>query len=514
MIQSLRTREFVAAAAPLMRRPEYCEIACRTFVSLLDSAELTKAFVAEGGAQGLSQMVRSGAADQVKAAVVLAPRAAEAMNDAARRALVGDLLAAGQTECAVELIDAHRIDAAALVRAHPQGIIAASEASARACQLAAQALDIGAIPPDDVTVALALRAQSVPLVERLLANPRFLSRLAAPAAAANVAAAALTPEGRHAALAIACCIPQQCLEHLGSNTAFVQAALGIADVERSAYLLAPLARDQAGAAQVLKSIDKFSECLASLRVLQVLANVAVFFGKELLALEWLVRAITDALSLRKLLNVGANLAIVSGLANTSTIVAQQRLMKALTRLLGSAECDPLETHILMQVFAKISPFCSLIDFYQFLLQAAESQNPYGLFALAALANQSLPKLATRYSVRLIAIASRFLESDDDAHQKAAADVVSRMARKKPYMAQITEVIFPGAMQKALFKTSNPEVFESLLQSAKLCGLRVGQQVAQAAEQLATRIVVGEDSDGAARAQELRSRIVALANELI
>jgi hypothetical protein len=184
-------------------------------------------------------------------------------------------------------------------------------------------------------------------------------------------------------------------------------------------------------------------------------------------------------------------------------------VKALTRLLTSAECDVPEATALVEVFARMSPHCSLVDVYQYLLQAAESRNESCCFALAAIAQQSLPKLTTRYSRRLIAVVKVFLASENEAQHRAAAEVVAKMARRTSYFEVIASDLFPKAMQKALLTTRNADVFESLLVSARQCKIAVGQEVVRAAEQIALTLAEAPENGEAA---ERGRKIAALAKE--
>jgi hypothetical protein len=308
-------------------------------------------------------------------------------------------------------------------------------------------------------------------------------------------------------------MPDEALATIAGNASLVQAIAGISDVEQAAVLLGKIACTTAGAAQAVRHIGKFDGFLSGQTVVLALARIAARCPDEVLAQEWAISTI--ARSLRKLENVGENLSVVLGLASSEQIVAQKVLMKVLTRLLTSAECDVGETAILIEIFAKISPHFSLVEVYQYLLQAAESRNDYCSFALTALAQQSLPKLTTRYSVRLLAIVREFLASENDAQQRSATDVLARMSKRAAYIRPITEILFPIAMQKTLTTTHNADVFESLLQSAKQCQIRVTPGIVRAAEHLARDLTARTAGNGSATdASEKARSIVALANELL
>jgi hypothetical protein len=307
-------------------------------------------------------------------------------------------------------------------------------------------------------------------------------------------------------------VPPELLEELAGNTAYVDAVVRLTDVVAVAELLAPVARREAGAAQVVRVIKMFEGHLANVMVLVVVGNVAQYFARELLQLEWLTSALASALSVTKLENVQENMRVVSALANCETFVKEKPLMKAIVRLLASAECDVVETTLLMEIFVKISPHCSLVDIYQFVLLAAESQTLYTAAALSVLISQSLPKVTTRYSVRLIAVVKRFLESGKEEQLKVAAAIVARMTKRSAYVLHITDALYPESIRKALLATRDGHVFESLLLSMKKCRATVGAEVAQAAERLSKEMGEGGEP-GSARDDDLRIRIVKLANEL-
>jgi hypothetical protein len=82
------------------------------------------------------------------------------------------------------------------------------------------------------------------------------------------------------------------------------------------------------------------------------------------------------------------------------------------------------------------------------------------------------------------------------------------------LKQITNVLFPVSIQKALLMTKSADVLESLLESLQICQIRVGQPVVRAAEELARELVEGEGTEkSATEAADQATRIVSLAKEL-
>jgi hypothetical protein len=161
------------------------------------------------------------------------------------------------------------------------------------------------------------------------------------------------------------------------------------------------------------------------------------------------------------------------------------------------------------MFAIVSQHCSLVDVCQYLVQAAQSGNDCGAFAMAALAQQSHPKLATRSARRLIALVKKGLESANEAQQTAAAEVLTRMGKRAAYVDVIAKEVFPTSMQKAMLTIKNADVFESLIASARQCQIAVGLEIVRAAEQIALAVAEGhENGVGYERAR----RIVALAKD--
>jgi hypothetical protein len=359
MIQSLRTKEFVAAATPILQRSEYTEVIGQTLCCVLDGPELIKIFVNTGGPQSLLRMLRSGKPDEALVAAELARRTAEVISNDDRYELVGYLFEGKQIEYAIEIIDLYHLNVVNIITTYKNQMIAATEISERACEIVCQNLDISSLPIEKVTVALALKCKSAPFVEQLLKNEIFLKRLSLTGITNAIAKAVSVSETRECALKLAAALQPEQIESLTGNLPFLQAVVAIPDATKAAVLLDPLTKRQDGAAHVVKLLTKFQGNLENPTVLLVFANVASYFPNEILGLDWLVSAVT--LSIRKLDKLSEVLMIVRGLASSEKIVVHKDLMKALTRLLTSAECDLDETGLLIEIWAKISPHYSLVD---------------------------------------------------------------------------------------------------------------------------------------------------------
>jgi hypothetical protein len=290
------------------------------------------------------------------------------------------------------------------------------------------------------------------------------------------------------------------------DPAEIRAMLARGEVAEAAGALALTVRDRTSANRVLELLPAFQAHVRHPAVLGLLAAIGRYCGPALLGLSWVVSGVPASLSIDRLRHVEANLAVVAAIAESADIHECDALVRALVLLLRSAECTSAETSELMAVFEKMAHRGPLLGVYQDLLQVAESRNrTAAVRALRALSLQKLPKLDTRYGVRLLAIVQYFLESTDEEERKAAAEALRRWSTMPPYARRIASGELHNALQKAFMGTQRTDTFEELLNVAKECQLKVGPTVAAAADALVRGLKNGEMAAG--------QRILQLMNEV-
>jgi hypothetical protein len=173
----------------------------------------------------------------------------------------------------------------------------------------------------------------------------------------------------------------------------------------------------------------------------------------------------------------------------------------------SAQCAADELTALALVLERMAQRYSLIDVYGFVLCIAESRNSAAaVHALAALSFQNLPRLATRYARRLLAVVRAFLESSVEAERRAAAEALVRWAVKAQYASTLAREPFPEAVGAAVAATTSWEVAEKLLGVAKTCGIRVQSPAAVAVQTLVRDMSNGETA--------IRERILNLLGQVM
>jgi serine/threonine protein kinase len=484
MVASLRTAEFVTPAAPLLERPEYAEAVAKTLACVLDTPDLVNVFVSANGLTSLSAMLRG--PDLVRAAVPLARRLVESLAPDKRQALAGDLVGAGAWDCALEFVESFRVNARAIVEPRMPEVLAAAEVSEKACQLLLKCVDIAALSDEQVCARLAIAARRAAVVDRLVQSDRFLMKLNGRSAEAVAAGLSGDASSRACAAKIAAVLPAEHLAGIAAAKGVLEQVLALADGD--GRLIARLASVPAGAAAIIGQVGLFSDEIQNPQIFAVFVDLAKEFGEKLLQVEWFVNAL--ARNFMELENIEATLRLVCHLAETDLLVECGLIIKRLTRLLRSGECSVAEMHVLLAIYEQLSPHCSFVDIYGYLLQAAEARVGYCGTALRVLARQKMPVPKTKYSVRLLAAVAACLVAGDEEATKAAGELLMAMAKKAPYAKEIAQSQLKDAVLQSLLSTQSGDVFEILLTVLKLCGISASPEVIRAGQQIVGRLEGG------------------------
>lgn len=171
------------------------------------------------------------------------------------------------------------------------------------------------------------------------------------------------------------------------------------------------------------------------------------------------------------------------LAESPQLPSNTQLVKRLTITLVSAECNPNEMCILVEIFAKLSLNCVLTVKYPHFLQAAEARMDHSVHALRVLARQRLPVPTTRYAHRLLNVLLAALASGNETVLAAAAELLVKASRREPYVRQIVDQNFHEKLCHALTVTKSLDVFGQMLEVMKNCEMKATPDVIKSDQQI-------------------------------
>jgi hypothetical protein len=482
MVASLRIPEFVTPAAALLSRPEYGEPVALILACVLDTPDLVNVFVSANGLSSLSAMLKI--PENVRAAVALARRLVDSLALDKRQRLASDLAGAGAWDCALEFVDSFRVNPKAIVEPRIAQVVAATETSAKACELLMKCVDPATLPDDQITVRLAILAGNSELVDRVLRSGQFTSKLNDPAVIPIVADGLLRKnEFQECAVKIAKVFPPEGMAVAVRERIVLEQIVTINGDALS--ILARVASIKNGAEAILGNVDLLEKEIRNPLVFGIFINIAKDFAEDLLQIDWFVNEI--ARNFVEYENIADTLTLVCHLANSDLLFERGQILKRLTRLLKLGDCSVPEMHTLLRIYEKLAPNCSFTDIYGYLLQAAEAKTVYGGVGLRILTAQKMPIPKTKYSVRLLAAVSASLDDGDDERAKAAAELLAVMAKKTPYAREIADSAMKDLVLRTMLKTQSGDLFEILLMVVKLCGLKPSHEIMRTGDQFVRRI---------------------------
>lgn len=493
-IAGLRHSTFVRKATPLLLKIDNAVILAYTLICVMDSATLVTEFLNAGGIKSILGLLKSKNDNNVKYANALINHCINTLQQEDAKILVKALLEAKQWDTATNLVQTFRIDATEYVREHKNEILAASEENDNCAILLSTIGTSGEIPVRKMTPRLAVMSQSKSLVDTLLKDEKFLSQIddsCVGLVVGIVTNARMENETKACALKLVTGFGPSLIVQLANAKDFILNVMQFRDMTLASSVLLAISRFQNGATVMFNNIRFLQPHVKNEAVLLVFSGIANFFQSECLQFSWLIELMVHNLS--ELEQVQTVLKVLLSLADSPDFVNHKHLMKTLMRLLRSGECTVPEMKLLITIFYKISPKCSLIDVYAYLLQAAETKCSYCAVALRAIAHQKLPAPNTRYSTRMMDIIADFLTRKDDLQNTAAAEILQKMSRRRIYVKQVIEGGFEEKINHALLATDNIQVFSLLLEVLKDYHLRPSSEVWAAAEQMLLDSMV-EDSD--------------------
>ena len=493
-IAQLRNSDFVTKATPLLLKIDNSVILAYTLICVMDSASLVGAFLAAGGIGAICGLLKLKNENTVKYANALINHCINSLQADDVKVLVKALLDAGQWDTATNLIQTFRIDAREHIMQHLDKILQASEENDNCAILVASVGNFDDIPLAKMTPRLAIMSESRDLVNKLLKNDKFTSQLDDQCVAlvvSTVTNSHVSNDTKICALTLASAFGPSLVVQLANEKEFILTLMQFSDLDMACTVLNAISRFQNGATVMFNNNKFLADRIKDECVLSLFAGLGNFFQAECLKLSWLIQTIEHNIS--ELEQISTSLKVLVVLAESPEFVNRKHLMKMLMRLLISAECNVPEMNLLVTIFWKVSPNCSLIDIYGYLLQAAESKCCYAGYALRAIARQKLPAPNTRYSTRVMDIVSEFLASNDEVQNTAGGEILQKMSRRRTYVRQIIDAGFEEKLNQALVNTDSIQVFSLLLEVLKDYHLKLSTDAKEAAEQMLLESMV-EDSE--------------------
>ena len=493
-IAGLRHSNFVRKATPLLLKIDNAVILAYTLICVMDSASLVSDFLGAGGIKSIIGLLKSKNVNGIKYANALINHCINSLQPDDAKVLVKALLEAKQWDTATNLVQTFRLDVSEYIREHMSELIEASEDNDSCAILISHIGKLDEIPIRKMTPRLAAMSQSPDLVDTLLKDEKFLAQIddsCVGLVVSLVTNARTENETKECALKLVTAFGPSLLVQLANEKDFILNLMQFRDLPLACNVLNAISRFQNGATVMFNNIAFLQPHIKDESVLSVFAGIGNFFQSECLKLSWLIEVIVH--NICELEQIQTVLKVLVSLADCTDFVNHKHLMKSLMRLLRSGECTVPEMKLLITIFYKISPNCSLIDVYAYLLQAAESKCNYCAIALRAIAHQKLPAPNTRYSSRMMDIVSEYLTSKDELENIAAGEILQKMSRRRIYVRQVIEGGFEEKITEALLSTDSIQVFSLLLEVLKDYHLSPSKEVRDAAEQMLLESMVEDSS---------------------